>query len=76
MRRPTQGFNQQTSGVPHESHLSRQQVATSAATERTLQAASRTAQRRHQTMSHGERPRSDADVEPQVAEGPALQPLA
>ncbi len=46
----TQGFNQQISGVLHEYHLSRQQFATSAATEQTLQAASRTAQGRNQML--------------------------
>lgn len=46
----TQGFNQQISGVLHEYHLSRQQFATSAATEQTLQAASQTAQGRNQML--------------------------
>ncbi len=46
----TQGFNQQISGVLHEYHLSRQQFATSAATEQTLQAASRSAQGRNQML--------------------------
>ena len=46
----TQGFNQQISGVLHEFHLSRQQFATSTATEQTLQAASRTAQGRNQIL--------------------------
>ena len=46
----TQGFNQQITDVLHEYGLSRQQFATSAATERTLQAASRTAQGRNQIL--------------------------
>ena len=46
----TQGFNQQITGVLHEYHLSRQQFATSAATEQTLQAASRTARGRNQIL--------------------------
>ena len=46
----TQGFNSQITGVLHEYHLSRQQFATSAATEQTLQAASRSAQGRNQIL--------------------------
>ena len=46
----TQGFNQQITGVLHEYGLSRQQFATSAATEQTLQAASRSAQGRNQIL--------------------------
>jgi len=46
----TQGFNSQIDGVLHEYHLSRQQFATSAATEQTLQAASRSAQGRNQIL--------------------------
>ena len=46
----TQGFNQQITGVLHEYGLSRQQFATSAATEQTLQVASRTAQGRNQIL--------------------------
>ena len=46
----TQGFNSQITGVLHEYGLSRQQFATSAATEQTLQAASRTAQGRNQIL--------------------------
>ncbi len=46
----TQGFNQQISGVLHEYGLSRQQFATSAATEQTLQVASRSAQGRNQIL--------------------------
>ena len=46
----TQGFNEQISGVLHEYGLSRQQFATSAATEQTLQAASRSAQGRNQIL--------------------------
>ena len=46
----TQGFNQQITGVLHEYGLSRQQFATSAATEQTLQAASRSAQGRDQIL--------------------------
>ncbi len=46
----TQGFNQQISGVLHEYGLSQQQVATSAATEQTLQAASRSARGRNQIL--------------------------
>lgn len=46
----TQGFNSQITGVLHEYGLSRQQFATSAATEQTLQAASRSAQGRNQIL--------------------------
>ena len=46
----TQGFNSQITGVLHEYGLSRQQFATSAATEQTLQAASRSAQGRDQIL--------------------------
>ena len=46
----TQGFNSQITGVLHEYHLSRRQFATSAATEQTLQAASRSAQGRNQIL--------------------------
>ena len=46
----TQGFNQQITGVLHDYVLSRQQFATSAATEQTLQVASRTAQGRNQIL--------------------------
>jgi P-type conjugative transfer protein TrbJ len=46
----TQGFNGQITGVLHEYGLSRQQFATSAATEQTLQAASRSAQGRNQIL--------------------------
>ena len=46
----TQGFNQQITGVLHGYGVSRQQFATSAATEQTLQAASRSAQGRNQIL--------------------------
>ena len=46
----TQGFNEQITGVLHEYGLSRQQFSTSAATEQTLQAASRSAQGRNQIL--------------------------
>ena len=46
----TQGFNEQITGTLHEYGLSRQQFATSAATEQTLQAASRSAQGRNQIL--------------------------
>lgn len=46
----TQGFNSQITGVLHEYGLSRQQFATSAATEQTLQSASRSAQGRNQIL--------------------------
>ncbi len=46
----TQGFNSQITGVLHEYGLSRQQFETSAATEQTLQAASRSAQGRNQIL--------------------------
>ena len=46
----TQGFNQQVTGVLHEYGLSRQQFATSAATEQALQTASSSAQGRNQIL--------------------------